>query len=104
MAKYGDTAVLATNIVHAAKVTSPEEAWKLAATEIFPDKVPSQKKGCPKGAFLGLCEEGMVKGISAGSYSTSVHNKKYALRALSLLRSEPSFSGGAKALWDRVMD
>lgn len=104
MARYGDAAVIATNIVQAAKATSPNEAWKLAVAEIFPDMLPSQKKPCPKGAYLGLCEEGLVKGIPAGSYTTSVHNKKYALRALSLLRSEPSFSGGARVLWDRVMD
>jgi hypothetical protein len=104
MARYGDAAVIATNIVQAAKVASPIEGWKLAVAEICPDSPSSQKKGCPKGAFLGLCEEGVVKGIPAGSYTTSVHNKKYALRALSLLRSEPSFSGGAKVLWDRVMN
>lgn len=104
MSKYGDAAVLATNIVQAAKVTSPVEGWKLAVTELCPDSLSSQKKGCPKGAYLGLCEEGLVKGIPAGSYTTSVHNKKYALRALTLLRSEPSYSSDAKILWDRVME
>jgi hypothetical protein len=104
MARYGDAAVLATSIVQIAKVSSPEEAWKLAVAKVCPDSVSSQKKGCPKGAYLGLCEEGLVKGIPAGSYTKSVHNKKYALRAVSLLRSEPSLSGSVKNLWDRVQD
>ena len=32
----------------------------MAATEIFPMSVSLQKKGCPRGAFLGLCEDGLV--------------------------------------------
>jgi hypothetical protein len=71
---------------------------------MFEGRLPSQKKGCPKGAYLGLCEEGLVNGIPVGSYTTSVDNKRYALRALSLLCSEPSLSGSAKVLWDRVLD
>ena len=34
-----------------------------------------------RGAFLGLCEEGLVKGIPAGKYSASKDNKQYAVRA-----------------------
>jgi hypothetical protein len=47
--------------------------------------VSAQKKGCPRGAFLGLCEEGLVKGIPAGNYTTSKDNKAYAVRAAELL-------------------
>jgi hypothetical protein len=104
MPRYGDTAVLATKFVLEGKANSPVEGWKLAVAETCPDSVSSQKKGCPKGAYLGICEEGLVKGIPSGSYTTSVLNKKYALRALSLLRSEPALSGDAIGLWDRVME
>lgn len=31
----------------------------------------SQRKGCPKGVYLGLCEEGLVKGIPKGKYTKS---------------------------------
>jgi len=105
-AKYGDTAVLATDIVLSGNITPPAEAWRLAVTEICQHSPSSQKNGSPKGAFLGLCEAGLIKAIPAGSYSKSVHNqaKGYALRAFSLLSSDPALAGDRKTLWQKVMD
>ena len=51
----------------------------------IPTSVSAQKKGCPRGAFLGLCEDGLVKGIPAGNYTVSKDNKAYAVRAAELL-------------------
>ena|ERR1039458_5770989 len=104
MAKYGDTAVLATKLASAATVISPVKGWKLAATEVFPDSPSSQDKGCPRGAFLGLCEEGLVKRVAPGIYTRSRKNKKYALQAFDLLCADPSLSNDPKILWRRVMD
>ena len=42
--------------------------------EVFMDSKSSQEKGCPKSAFLGLCEEGFIKEISKGKYTSSVKN------------------------------
>ena len=36
--------------------------------EVFPTQESSRKKGCPQSAFLGLCEDGYVKGIPQGRY------------------------------------
>jgi hypothetical protein len=52
---------------------------------LYPTSPTSRKKGCPRGAFLGLCEEGMVKGIRAGKHTASKDNKLYAVRAAALL-------------------
>jgi hypothetical protein len=80
-AKYGDAAVLAADIVLSGNITPPVEAWRLAVAETCQHSPSSQKNGSPKGAFLGLCEAGLVKAIPAGSYCKSVHNqaKAYAL-------------------------
>jgi len=58
----------------------------------------ARRKGCPRGAFLGLCEEGLVKGIPAGCYTSSKDNKDYAVRAAALL-TEGKQSWSTTALW-----
>ncbi len=109
MSKYGDVAVRATNLVQSGACTSPLEAWRAAAREVFPEKMPSQNKCCPKSAYLGLCEEGVVAGIPRGDYTSSRENKSYALRAVRLLRHMPSLAdraardGGGMELWRRVV-
>ncbi|WP_279048376.1 DUF6979 family protein [Cedecea davisae] len=78
--------------------------WQLTMNEIFPNQMSSRKKGCPRGAFLGLCEEGLIKGIPAGDYGlkpASV-NKYYAVKAADLLLSGEKL--GSKSLWARVTD
>jgi hypothetical protein len=78
----------------------------LAVAEIWQHSLSSRKNGSPKGAFLGLCEAGLVKGIPVGSYTKSIHNqaKAYALRAFALLSSDPALAGDRKTLWQKVMD
>jgi hypothetical protein len=98
--KYGDAALNAAGMTD---VKDPRSKWLLSVKEIFPNSLSSQKKGCPRGAFLGLCEDGLVKGIPLGSYTTSRDNKAYAIRAVQLLHS--GFSPeSASELWKRVMD
>jgi Family of unknown function (DUF6979) len=104
MGKYGESAILATHSILLGRTTSPIEGWEIAVAEMYPDSPSARVKGCPKNAYLGLCEAGEVKGIPAGSYTTSVCNKQYALRALSFLRSDPLFSGDSTALWHMVMN
>ena len=98
--KYGVAAVLAANASH---INDPVRQWTVAVEQVFPSQLASQKKGCPRGAFLGLCEEGRIKGIPRGHYTSSIDNKAYALRALHLLESgfEPATSD---ALWKGVMN
>lgn len=97
MGKYGDVAVEATRIAQTG--ICPVEAWSMAATCEFKDRIASIKKGCPKNAFLGLAEDGFVIGVPSGSYTKSVLNKQYALEALTLLSQDPSVKNDLKKLW-----
>ncbi len=45
----------------------------------------------------------MVLGVPAGTYSRSIDNKSYALRAVELLHTVPELAvQGRRALWNRV--
>jgi Family of unknown function (DUF6979) len=66
--------------------------------ELYPTSLPARTKGGPRGAFLGLCEEGLVKGIPRGHYTNSKDNKAYAVRAAALLAAETQ-SWSTTALW-----
>ena len=102
--KYGRAAVLAVELYRTGKANSPEEAWEQAVATIFPDSPSSQEKGCPKGAFLGLCQEGYVVGIDRGDYTTSQDNRRYAIKAVDLLRSDDELADDKGRLWSQVMD
>lgn len=101
MSKYAELAIETASIVRTG--TPVVEAWELVALRIFPDQPASRAKGCPKCAFLGLAEEGLIKGVPKGSYTRSQLNKAYALKAVSLLRSNPTLSRDSKTLWQQVM-
>jgi hypothetical protein len=103
MGKYGMVAVRATTLVRSGRHGSAPEAWSVAARETFPGSVAAQRKGCPRAAFLGLCEEGLVAGVPVGSYTQSKENKAYALAAVRLLEMDPALaSDGPTALWRKV--
>ncbi len=101
MGKYGDAAVKATQLFTDGKEKDPPAAWRKATRQMFKKNLPSQKKSCPRAAYLGLCESGLVKGIPTGNYTDSVDNKKYALAAVPILKSAPSLNG--LGLWKKVM-
>ena len=103
MSKYGDAAVRAVKF-YAGLVDSPQEAWDRATSDVFGGGSSSQKKGCPRNAFLGLCEEGLVRGFSKGPYTRSRKNKEYALRALALLRNRQNLANDAGELWRGVLN
>jgi hypothetical protein len=75
MAKYGEVATRAVGLLLWEPDTSPADAWESAAARVFPDSPSSREKSCPRSAFLGLCEDGIVTGVSPGAYSRSVLNK-----------------------------
>lgn len=62
MNSYGQSAVHAVR-AYAALSESPQDAWNRATSDIFGVNTSSQRKGCPRNAFLGLCEEGLVRGF-----------------------------------------
>jgi hypothetical protein len=77
------------------------EIWSRSAKEVFPTK-SSQEKSCPQSTFLGLCEEGLVKGIPKGSYTKSVKNKEYAIRAVAILKQNKHTTFSPKELWGKL--
>lgn len=88
MGKYGEIAVKAAQYVNDGN--EPLVAWEKASCEVFKHGSSSQKKGCPKNAFLGL-------------YGGKGKNAAYAKTALSYLKSNSSKNVTAVELWTIVM-
>ena len=80
----------------------PGQAWVSATSNIFGAGSPGQKKNCPKGAFLGLCEDGYITGIPPGNYTSSTKNKAYAIDAVRILRVRPELESEPRKLWTQV--
>lgn len=98
MTAYGEAAVLAARLA-ATGTHAPPDAWLAAAKQQFPHSCSQQVKGCPKGAFLGLCGAGLVRGIPAGQYTRSKLNAEYAVRGAIALKSNPALAADRTALW-----
>lgn len=101
MNQYAVTALQAIELYKKDIGYSIKEAWEYTAMKIFGD-TPSAKKGCPKGAFLGLCEEGYIKDVPKGNYTNSKKNKQYAIKAVQLLQLDPLLIYDKKKLWREV--
>ena len=102
VSQFGEVACLAVEMVQEGKEVDPEKAWKKAAEKIIPS-AESQKKGCPRYAFLGLAEEGLIIGVSPGNYTHSRDNKSYALAGVNLLREKPDLCNNPREMWDCIM-
>tara|TARA_R110002072_G_scaffold36000_1_gene105925 strand:+ start:579 stop:989 length:411 start_codon:yes stop_codon:yes gene_type:complete len=96
MNKYGTAAIKA-----AKEGENPIESWEKATKVLFKSS-DSQKKSCPKSAFLGLCEAGLVKDIPKGNYVKSIKNKEYALKAVEILRQNTETTFSPKELWKKL--
>ena len=102
MGKYGEAAVEATEHVRR-HGGSPKDAWKVAVRRKFPTQKASQEKGCPRVAYLGLCSEGMARGVPPSNYTRpSSLNSQYAVEAVRLICSNPSLATDKKELWSRI--
>lgn len=102
MGIYGNGAVGAKHLILESG-QSTAKAWELVIAE-FTQSSSSRTKGCPKGAFLGLCEAGVIAGIPGGVDDELISNKngRYALVAWAVLQSEPNLSEDKEALWHHV--
>lgn len=70
---------------------------------IFSKSKSSIAKGCPKNTFLGLCEEGLVKEKKRkGNYTKSIKNKKYAISAVNILKTNLSQKFTPGQLWNKL--
>jgi hypothetical protein len=98
--KYGLTAL--KSVQNFKDSYSIIEIWSRSTKEVFPLSKSSQEKSCPKTTFLGLCKEGLVKGIPKGNYTKSVKNKEYATRAVAILKQNTQTTFSPKELWDKL--
>ena len=98
--RYGEAALMATRQGSSADI-NPVARWESAMKRLYPTSRAAREKGCPRGAFLGLCEEGLVKGIPAGRYTASKDNKAYAVHAAALL-TEGTQIWSTSTLWKAV--
>jgi hypothetical protein len=99
--RYAEAALMAARQA-ASAANSPAVQWESAMERLYPTSPIARKKGSPRGAFLGLCEEGLVKGIPAGEYGASRANKDYVVRAVALL-IEDTQRWSTSTLWQAVV-
>lgn len=89
--RYGEAALIAVRMETFGKAYSPAERWTQAVKKLYPTTPIGQRKAGPRAAFVGLCEAGLVKGITPGEYaepgSSADRNKAYAVQAVKLLRA-----------------
>jgi hypothetical protein len=105
--RYGEAALMATRQGSSFSADiNPVARWESAVEKMYPTSPVARNKGCPRGAFLGLCEEGLVKGIPPGKYKASKENKGYAVRAAALLTAalvtERKQNWSTSTLWRAV--
>jgi hypothetical protein len=100
--RYGEAAIIAARQAASGGI-NPEAQWESAMEKLYPTSPTARRKGGPRGAFLGLCEEGLVKGVPAGHYSATRENKNCAVRAVALL-VEAKQPLSVSALWRAVTD
>ena len=100
--KYGLAARKAVDLMVIGDATSPKNAWEKAVKEVFKKEV-YREKGCPRAAFLGLCEDGLIKNITPGNYTKSLKNKSYAVKAVQLLKKNPELRYNKKLLWEKII-
>ena len=105
--KYGEVAIKTTK--HVQKTGKcPRKAWKNFAGKIFGFGTHMANKDCPRSAYLGLCEDGLVAGVPKCNYLKERKGKKLnksrAVHAVSMLYNNSSLENDApRKLWKKVM-
>ena len=98
MGQYGRAAVRAAEMLEQSKSPDPEAAWRRAIAHET-TSAESRKKPCPRGAFLGLCGCGVVRGVEAQPQYVPSKNGEYALRMLEAIRTDSDITSDRKRLW-----
>ncbi len=99
MGKFGEAAIRATQFLEGNESMPPQVAWASAVEGVFPHSPSSQKKGCPRNAFLAICGMGALRNLTSGCYTRSIKNRGYVERALAAIRLDPKLATDEKALW-----
>jgi hypothetical protein len=98
---FGKAAVIAVGLCKSDPRKTPATAWAHAVA-MCSSSPATQKKVCPREAFLGLCTVGYISGIIAGDYTSGDKNKDYATGAVKLLRRTPGLADQPTELWRRL--
>ena len=87
---YSDVVLMAVGVIE--QGIGPKEAYQAVVEHFWPLRASMQDKPCPRGAFLGLCEEGYVKGARRDLYlrNGKKKSKSYAVDAVKLHISNPN--------------
>ena len=106
--EYGKVAIEATRHIQK-KGEHPRKSWNIFAQEFFGAGTDGANKGCPRSAYLGLCEDGLVAGVPSGDYVREQKgkklNKSYALQAVRMLCNDSSLENDIPdELWSKVME
>ena len=91
MTQYTKVAIKVIENIKENPTLRPDEEWE-RIIKLDIKSVTSQNEPCPKGTFLGFCENGNVMGIQKGNYTDSINNKKYAIEGLRLYKINPQLS------------
>ncbi|CRY55648.1 Uncharacterised protein [Yersinia intermedia] len=99
MTKYTEAALIVVKRCQANDSLNVMVTWQSVIREL-----KAYDEACPRSAFIGLCEEGLVKGIPAGSYGLRENNKNkgYAVAAANLILSGHELDH--KVIWRKVTD
>ncbi|MFJ5437875.1 DUF6979 family protein [Pectobacterium brasiliense] len=94
---YGRTAVAVVR--NHANGQNPRESWENEIS-LLTDLKSIREKGCPKSAFLGLCEAGYVNGIPAKKYLLrGGKNKGYAIAGAKVVLAHAAKIYQPEDLW-----
>ncbi|SDE92385.1 hypothetical protein SAMN04488542_103225 [Fontibacillus panacisegetis] len=103
MNNYGKSAIRAVELIQSGEVPYTEDAWKKATTEFFTIKT----KACPRSAFLGLCEAGLIKDVHQIHIKQPLKNtinKDHAIEAVQLLTENEDYASyKSLQLWRIIM-
>jgi hypothetical protein len=100
--RYGEAALLAAKMETFGKSLTARDRWDAAMLQVYPTAEAARKKNAPRGAFIGLCEAGLVRNVKAGHGAEANRNGDRAVEAVRMLRA-----GEAKTvtqLWAAVGD
>lgn len=105
MNKY---AKIAIEVAEELQSMKKEEQKKIDLGDLWKEKCKengfkeaSVKKGCPRLAFIGLCENNLIKGVEVKNSYKETLNKDYAVKAVEILK-EKDKQYTARELWEAI--
>lgn len=105
MNKYAKVAIEVAEELQSMK---KEEQKKIDLGDLWKEKCKenefkeaSIKKGCPRLAFIGLCENNLIKGIEIKNSDKESLNKNYAVEAVKVLKNNKK-NYTPKELWKEI--